>query len=53
MDLGLTGKRVLVSGSTAGIGFAAASALAAEGCDMIINGRTEPRVDQALQRLRA
>ena len=53
MDMGLKGKRALVSGSTAGIGFAAASALAAEGCEVIINGRTQPRVDQALQRLRA
>jgi NAD(P)-dependent dehydrogenase (short-subunit alcohol dehydrogenase family) len=53
MDMGLEGKRALVSGSTAGIGFAAACALAAEGCDVIINGRTQARVDQALQRLRA
>jgi len=53
MDLGLRGKLALVSGSTAGIGFAAASALAAEGCQVFINGRTQPRVDQALQRLRA
>src|SRR5580658_8811905 len=53
MDMGLKGKRALVSGSTAGIGFAAASALAAQGCDVVINGRTQPRVDQALQRLRA
>jgi NAD(P)-dependent dehydrogenase (short-subunit alcohol dehydrogenase family) len=52
MDMGLKGKRALISGSTAGIGFAAASALAAEGCDVIVNGRTQPRVDQALQRLR-
>jgi NAD(P)-dependent dehydrogenase (short-subunit alcohol dehydrogenase family) len=53
MDMGLKGKRALVSGSTAGIGFAAASALAAEGCEVVINGRTQPRVEQALQRLRA
>ncbi len=53
MDLGLKGKRALVSGSTAGIGFAAARALAAEGAEVIINGRTQPRLDQALQQLRA
>ena len=53
MDLGLKGRRALVSGSTAGIGLAAATALAAEGCDVIINGRTQPRVDQALHRMRA
>ncbi len=52
MDMGLEGKRALISGSTAGIGFAAACALAAEGCEVIINGRTQLRVDQALQRLR-
>jgi NAD(P)-dependent dehydrogenase (short-subunit alcohol dehydrogenase family) len=50
---GSEGKRALVSGSTAGIGFAAASALAAEGRDVIINGRNQVRVEQALQRLRA
>jgi NAD(P)-dependent dehydrogenase (short-subunit alcohol dehydrogenase family) len=53
MDLGLKGKRALVSGSTAGIGFAAARALAAEGAAVIINGRTQPRVDQAVARLKA
>jgi NAD(P)-dependent dehydrogenase (short-subunit alcohol dehydrogenase family) len=53
MDLGLKAKRALVSGSTAGIGFAAARALAAEGAEVIINGRTQPRVDQAVGRLKA
>ena len=53
MDLGLKGKRALVSGSTAGIGFAAARALAAEGAAVIISGRTQPRVDQAVARLKA
>lgn len=53
MDLGLSGKRVLVSGSTAGIGYAAARALAAEGAQVILNGRTQARVDQALARLKA
>jgi NAD(P)-dependent dehydrogenase (short-subunit alcohol dehydrogenase family) len=53
MDMGLKGKRALVTGSTAGIGFAAARALAAEGAAVIINGRTQARVEQALQRLRS
>jgi NAD(P)-dependent dehydrogenase (short-subunit alcohol dehydrogenase family) len=51
MDLGLTGKRALVTGSTAGIGFATARALAREGAHVIVNGRTQARVGQALTRL--
>ena len=51
MDLGLTGKRALVTGSTAGIGFATARALAREGAHVIVNGRTHARVGQALARL--
>ncbi len=53
MDLGLSGKRAFVSGSTAGIGFAIAEALAAEGATVVINGRTQQRVDTALEQLRA
>jgi NAD(P)-dependent dehydrogenase (short-subunit alcohol dehydrogenase family) len=53
MDMGLTGKRALVSGSTAGIGYATARALAAEGAQVILNGRTQPRVEQAVTRLKA
>jgi NAD(P)-dependent dehydrogenase (short-subunit alcohol dehydrogenase family) len=52
MDLGLTGKRALVTGSTAGIGFAAAATLAREGARVIINGRTQARVASALALLR-
>jgi len=52
MDLGLRGKRALVTGSTAGIGFAAARALAIEGAQVTVNGRTEARVDSAVSRLR-
>jgi NAD(P)-dependent dehydrogenase (short-subunit alcohol dehydrogenase family) len=52
MDLGLSGKRALVSGSTAGIGYAAARALAAEGAQVILNGRTQSRVEQAVARLK-
>ncbi|MBT1071423.1 SDR family NAD(P)-dependent oxidoreductase [Pelotalea chapellei] len=48
MDLGLHGKRALVSGSTAGIGFATARALAAEGALVTVNGRTQARVDWAV-----
>jgi NAD(P)-dependent dehydrogenase (short-subunit alcohol dehydrogenase family) len=53
MDLGLTGKRALITGSTAGIGFATAEALAREGAQVIVNGRTQRRVDEALAKLRA
>jgi NAD(P)-dependent dehydrogenase (short-subunit alcohol dehydrogenase family) len=52
MDLGLRGKRALVTGSTAGIGLAAARALAIEGASVTVNGRTEPRVANAVDRLR-
>ncbi|HYQ16802.1 MAG TPA: SDR family NAD(P)-dependent oxidoreductase [Polyangiaceae bacterium] len=52
MDLGLIGKRALVTGSTAGIGFAAAEALAREGVAVVVNGRSKARVDAALEQLR-
>ena len=48
MDLGLRGKRALVTGSTAGIGFAVAKQLAQEGALVYVNGRTEERVRKAL-----
>ncbi|HXN51618.1 MAG TPA: SDR family NAD(P)-dependent oxidoreductase [Candidatus Acidoferrum sp.] len=49
MNLGLQGKLAIVSGSTAGIGLATATALAAEGAKVIVNGRTQARVDAALK----
>jgi NAD(P)-dependent dehydrogenase (short-subunit alcohol dehydrogenase family) len=52
MNLELDGKRALVTGSTAGIGYAIAEALAREGADVIVNGRTEPRVEQAITSIR-
>src|SRR6202795_325194 len=52
MNLELEGKRALVTGSTAGIGYAIAEALAREGVDVIVNGRTEERVEQAIQSIR-
>jgi NAD(P)-dependent dehydrogenase (short-subunit alcohol dehydrogenase family) len=51
MDLQLEGKRALVTGSTAGIGFAIAKGLAKEGASVIVNGRTTKRVDEALTAL--
>jgi len=48
MDLELKGKTALVTGSTAGIGLAIAAALAREGASVIVNGRTQARVDRAI-----
>ncbi|EYF04392.1 SDR family NAD(P)-dependent oxidoreductase [Chondromyces apiculatus] len=53
MDLGLQGKRALVTGSTAGIGFAIARRLAAEGAHVWLSGRTQARVDAAIASIRA
>ena len=47
MDLQLTHKRALVTGSTAGIGLAIARRLAAEGAEVILTGRTEARIAEA------
>jgi NAD(P)-dependent dehydrogenase (short-subunit alcohol dehydrogenase family) len=47
MNLGLQGKLAVVSGSTAGIGLAIATTLAAEGAKVVVNGRTQARVDAA------
>ena len=49
MNLQLDGKTALVSGSTGGIGLAIAAALAAEGASVIVNGRTQERVDSAVK----
>jgi NAD(P)-dependent dehydrogenase (short-subunit alcohol dehydrogenase family) len=52
MDLQLKGKRALVTGSTAGIGLAIATALAREGAAVVLNGRTQQRVDDAVEAVR-
>jgi NAD(P)-dependent dehydrogenase (short-subunit alcohol dehydrogenase family) len=49
MDLQLSDKVALVSGSTAGIGLAIATTLAEEGATVIVNGRTQERVNHALE----
>lgn len=51
MDLHLGGRVAFVSGSTAGIGFATARRLAAEGARVVVNGRTQARVDAAIHRI--
>ncbi|CAN5292822.1 SDR family oxidoreductase [soil metagenome] len=53
MELELAGKTAFVSGSTQGIGFAIAQALADEGVSVTINGRDEGRVRSAVERLGA
>ncbi|MCD2497879.1 SDR family NAD(P)-dependent oxidoreductase [Microbacterium nymphoidis] len=52
MDLRLQGKTAFISGSTQGIGYAIAAALAVEGVAVTLNGRDESRVDAAVARLR-
>jgi NAD(P)-dependent dehydrogenase (short-subunit alcohol dehydrogenase family) len=51
MNLQLNGKTALVTGSTAGIGFAIAQTLANEGASVMVNGRTDRRVDVALEKI--
>ena len=52
MDMGLRDKLALVSGSTAGIGFAIAASLAKEGAKVIVNGRTAKAVAKAVDDIR-
>jgi Dehydrogenases with different specificities (related to short-chain alcohol dehydrogenases) len=51
MDLGLAGRRAAVPAATAGLGFASATALAAEGVRVAVCGRNRARVDAAVRRL--
>lgn len=52
MDLKIKDRSALVTGSTAGIGFAIAQGLAQEGARVTITGRTQAAVDRALQQIR-
>jgi NAD(P)-dependent dehydrogenase (short-subunit alcohol dehydrogenase family) len=51
MKIDLSGKTALVTGSTAGIGYAIAKGLAASGASVVVNGRSKARVDEAVARL--
>lgn len=52
MDYGIEGKVALISGSTKGIGYASAKALAAEGAAVVLNGRDATGVEAAVARLK-
>ena len=49
MDLHLTGKRVVITGASKGIGFACAEAFAAEGCDIVLAARAPETAAAALR----
>ncbi|HET6222165.1 MAG TPA: SDR family NAD(P)-dependent oxidoreductase, partial [Dongiaceae bacterium] len=51
MKIDLTGKTALVTGSTAGIGFAIARGLAGAGARVVVNGRKDQTVQAARERL--
>jgi len=51
MDLGLKNKRALVTGSSRGLGYATALALAKEGCKVAINGRDEEKIKSVAEKM--
>ena len=51
MNIDLSGKTAIVTGSTEGIGFAVAQGLARAGATVVVNGRTRQKVDAALAKL--
>jgi NAD(P)-dependent dehydrogenase (short-subunit alcohol dehydrogenase family) len=53
MKIDLSGKTALVTGSTAGIGHAIAKGLAAAGASVVVNGRSQDKVDAAVRKLEA
>jgi 3-oxoacyl-[acyl-carrier protein] reductase len=53
MDLGLTNKVAVITGSSRGLGKAAAASLASEGARVVLNGRTEQTLTEAANDIRA
>ncbi len=53
MDLGIRGRRAIVCASSQGLGYACALALAAEGCEVVLNGRDASKLARAAQQLKA
>ncbi|MEQ8718476.1 MAG: SDR family oxidoreductase [Acidimicrobiales bacterium] len=51
MELGLHDRTALVAASSAGLGFATAAALAAEGCRVVVSGRSAGRLEEATGRI--
>jgi len=52
MDLGIRGRKAIVCASSQGLGYACALALAREGCEIVLNGRNEERLQAAARTLR-
>jgi 3-oxoacyl-[acyl-carrier protein] reductase len=53
MDLGLKGRKAIICASSQGLGLACATALAREGCAVVLNGRNEEKLKKAVDGLRA
>lgn len=53
MDLGIRGKRALVTASSKGLGYGCAAALAEAGVDLVLNARTAEPLEAAAEKLRA
>ena len=51
MDLGLKGKRALVTGASRGLGYAVAKTLVAEGCNVAINSRDAEKLNAAVEKI--